>query len=382
MAFFKATAVVSGVISEFSTGDQVSLGRYQNVQGSGLTVPPSSGSVNAAVAPQASGLIFVQDVAGNFNLGVDGSGQASANAAIVTSLAAQANSNQALLSGTQAESEAATALASGNAGIQLGLNAGFNASTALASGEISIELALAAETDADTAQASGNAAIAAAVALRDNNFEYALTAGDRAGTGAALIIASGVTNTFGVVVFSGQSQADSVRVDSPVSTLITISGAQPASAPAGTILFHGENTAPDGYLECDGSAVSRTTQATLFGVIGTRFGGGDGSTTFNLPDLRGVFVRGWDNGRGIDTGRGFGSAQDDSIPDHTHVWRAESGQDGQNINRSDPDGNAPTNDGGYNRGVQGIAPSSLQGVTDVTSEMRPRNLATLPIIKT
>ena len=46
-------------------------------------------------------------------------------------------------------------------------------------------------------------------------------------------------------------------------------------------------TAPEGYLMCDGAAVSRTTYATLFGVIGTTFGAGDGSTTFNVPDLSG-----------------------------------------------------------------------------------------------
>lgn len=45
--------------------------------------------------------------------------------------------------------------------------------------------------------------------------------------------------------------------------------------------------APENYLFCDGSAVSRTTYATLFGVIGTTFGAGDGSSTFNLPDLSG-----------------------------------------------------------------------------------------------
>ena len=51
-------------------------------------------------------------------------------------------------------------------------------------------------------------------------------------------------------------------------------------------------TAPTGTLSCDGSAVSRATYADLFGVISTTFGVGDGSTTFNLPDLRGVFLRG------------------------------------------------------------------------------------------
>ena len=60
----------------------------------------------------------------------------------------------------------------------------------------------------------------------------------------------------------------------------------------GTIKPWGKATAPDGYLLCDGSAVSRTTYAELFGVIGTTYGTGDGSSTFNVPDLAGKFPQG------------------------------------------------------------------------------------------
>lgn len=63
-----------------------------------------------------------------------------------------------------------------------------------------------------------------------------------------------------------------------------------------------------------GAAVSRTTYAALFAAIGTTFGAGNGSTTFNLPDLRGEFLRGWDDGRGADTGRVFGSSQGAYVP--------------------------------------------------------------------
>lgn len=58
------------------------------------------------------------------------------------------------------------------------------------------------------------------------------------------------------------------------------------SAVTGQIIMYGSSTAPTGFLACDGSAVSRTTYAALFAVIGTNFGSGDGSTTFNVPDLR------------------------------------------------------------------------------------------------
>lgn len=72
-------------------------------------------------------------------------------------------------------------------------------------------------------------------------------------------------------------------------------------APAGTIAWFGAATPPEGYLACNGAAVSRTTYAALFAAIGTTFGAGNGTTTFNLPDLRGEFIRGFDGGRGIDT---------------------------------------------------------------------------------
>lgn len=59
------------------------------------------------------------------------------------------------------------------------------------------------------------------------------------------------------------------------------------NTPVGLISMYSGTTAPTGWLICDGSAISRTTYATLFGVIGTTYGSGDGSTTFNLPNLKG-----------------------------------------------------------------------------------------------
>lgn len=85
-----------------------------------------------------------------------------------------------------------------------------------------------------------------------------------------------------------------------------------ASVPIGTIAAHPANI-PGGWLECDGSAISRTDYAGLFAEIGTNYGAGDGSTTFNLPDLRGEFVRGLDNGRGVDSARALASAQLDQM---------------------------------------------------------------------
>lgn len=87
--------------------------------------------------------------------------------------------------------------------------------------------------------------------------------------------------------------------------------------PVGSIITFAKNSSPIGFLECDGSAISRTTYNSLFSVIGAVFGVGDGSTTFNIPDLRGEFIRGWDNSAGIDSGRVFGSSQLDAFQNIT-----------------------------------------------------------------
>lgn len=98
--------------------------------------------------------------------------------------------------------------------------------------------------------------------------------------------------------------------------------------PAGTVLATGRSTAPSGYLMCDGAAVSRTTYADLFTAIGTAYGAGDGSTTFNLPDLRGRVPMGEDPGGSIVffsrtlgeiNGTEFHTLTEAQIPSHTHA---------------------------------------------------------------
>jgi len=85
----------------------------------------------------------------------------------------------------------------------------------------------------------------------------------------------------------------------------------------GTIIQWGSNTIPTGWLLCDGSAISRTTYSDLFSVIGTSFGAGDGSTTFNLPDLRGKVAVGKDtNDTDFDTLGDTGGSK--YLQEHTH----------------------------------------------------------------
>lgn len=87
---------------------------------------------------------------------------------------------------------------------------------------------------------------------------------------------------------------------------------------AGMVASFARNTAPAGWLKANGAAVSRTTFAKLFEVIGTTFGAGDGVATFNIPDMRGEFPRGLDDGRGIDPGRVLGTGQAGMLETHGH----------------------------------------------------------------
>ena len=88
----------------------------------------------------------------------------------------------------------------------------------------------------------------------------------------------------------------------------------------GAIVYFAMNKAPIGYLKANGAAVSRTAYAELFAEIGTLYGAGDGVTTFNLPDGRAEFIRGLDDGRGIDAGRAIGSKQSQQVQS-TSIYR-------------------------------------------------------------
>ena len=115
--------------------------------------------------------------------------------------------------------------------------------------------------------------------------------------------------------------------------------------PVGSILSYGGTAAPSGWLMCDGSAVSRTTYTDLFTVLSTAYGEGDGSTTFNLPNLRGRFLRGVDSGTGNDpdaasrtasatggnTGDNVGSYQADAFQGHKHSILWAGGGDGMGL---------------------------------------------------
>ena len=139
-------------------------------------------------------------------------------------------------------------------------------------------------------------------------------------------------------------------------------------APIGTVLWYTAQKAPDGYLICDGAAVSRTDYADLFAVIGTTFGAGNGSTTFQLPDLRAAFIRGAGSQNGYSAT--FGQKQD-----ATGVRIAS-------YSYASPMGNIVTN-ADKSLGMPGYAAPSNQSASEQGGyqAVRPYNIALTPIIK-
>ena len=79
---------------------------------------------------------------------------------------------------------------------------------------------------------------------------------------------------------------------------------------SGAIAVFAAQVAPAGWVLCNGSELDRVANEDLFLIIGESYGVGDGATTYNVPDMRGLFIRGSDSGRGIDAGRLTGSLQD------------------------------------------------------------------------
>ena len=163
--------------------------------------------------------------------------------------------------------------------------------------------------------------------------------------------------------------------------------------PTGAVFYFAASTAPTGFLKANGAAVSRTTYAALFAVIDITYGVGDGSTTFNLPDLRGEFIRGWDDGRGVDASRAFGSAQGYATakPQTTTATRLLGDGTTTTIDASTTNPSAI----GFTRvskTTEGVTAGTidstgsgqeidvLQGVTG-DAETRPRNVALLACIK-
>jgi len=177
--------------------------------------------------------------------------------------------------------------------------------------------------------------------------------------------------------------------------------------PSGAVFCIAVASVPSGYLECNGAAVSRTTYAALFAVIGTTYGTGNGSSTFDLPDLRGEFIRGFDNGRGVDSGRSIASSQSEQNKQHNHSASSSSSvspsshghtstkldnnrvfgfkQTGANQDGDTSPFGSPGTIPGFN--ISNLVNNTTLSVSTSTSianeggENRPRNIAMMYVIK-
>jgi len=159
--------------------------------------------------------------------------------------------------------------------------------------------------------------------------------------------------------------------------------------PSGAVFCLAVATVPSGYLECNGASVSRSTYAALFAIVGTAYGSASG-TTFNLPDLRGEFVRGFDNGRGVDSGRSVASSQSGqneshthaatvTDPGHNHAFSAAKSIGGYTDNGGEPDERSTTQDLTTGSKVTGV---TVSNAATGGNETRPRNIAMMYVIKT
>jgi microcystin-dependent protein len=176
--------------------------------------------------------------------------------------------------------------------------------------------------------------------------------------------------------------------DATVQGNLTVTGTLFGGVPSGAVFWFAASAAPTGYLEANGASLSTTTYAALFAVIGYTYGGS--GANFSLPDLRGEFIRGWDDGRGVDSGRVFGSSQAEETEAHQHIMPIS-------WNTGNGDVLTPSS---YLYGTSGsITTARLNGSTSASAgtpaaplvstqiattsgETRPRNVALLPCIKT
>jgi microcystin-dependent protein len=163
-------------------------------------------------------------------------------------------------------------------------------------------------------------------------------------------------------------------------------------APAGIIMAFGGTAAPTGFLACNGAAVSRTIYAALFAAIGTTWGSGDGVNTFNVPDLRGAFLRG-SGTSALDPSspRSVGSFQAEAYLNHAHTASSSVSDPGHSHTYQESVGgpSAWQAGPGYGNGTRSTG-SSGTGISVSTSvatsttggtETRPDNYAVLYIIK-
>lgn len=171
---------------------------------------------------------------------------------------------------------------------------------------------------------------------------------------------SNVTGVKGSLGANDTKLATNDFVRQEVAALVTV--------PAGAVMSFAMNAAPIGWLPANGASVSTVTYASLFAAIGYTYGGSGGN--FNLPDLRGEFIRGLDNGRGVDVGRDIGTFQEGT-------WVSDQAWQTITVGIANDDGIPGVWQSGSSGGGQ-----AGTGRTTYWHRVKPRNIALLSCIKT
>ena len=187
---------------------------------------------------------------------------------------------------------------------------------------------------------------------------------------------SSLTSTTTLKADKNGSSAEKFYVDAATETNQAVNLGQlnnSALTPVGTIIWYAGSSAPSGYLLCNGSNVSRTTYADLFTVVGVKYGTGNGTTTFTLPNLIGKFAEGASSS---------GTYKSAGLPDHAHSTLYVAGS---NYDDGDPGQYCLTASGGAN-GINtssksytgSVKNNSIYGNSDT---VQPASLTLLPCIK-
>ena len=147
----------------------------------------------------------------------------------------------------------------------------------------------------------------------------------------------------------------------------------------GLIAGFAMTTVPTGWLECNGASLSTSSYSKLFALLGYTWGGSGGN--FNIPDLRGEFVRGFDNSRGADPGRSFATYQGYAMEGHAHHMQSYAGYHG--VGGHNPRNEGYGQSGPFGNSVKSRTLTNQPGYPGANwaSETRPRNVAVMYCIK-
>lgn len=326
-----------------------------------------SGIVNADIAPNAAiadtKLATISTAAKVANSATTATNLNTANAIVARDASGNfsAGTITASLSGN---SSSASQWANGR---NLSLTGDVTATLSTVNGSTNVS---AAATIAKSAVTNSKLRNSAALSVIGNSTNAAAEPADiAAGTDGFVLRRSGTTLGFGQITAAGIA-ADAVTTAKIATGSITAAklSSEIFLVPAGAVMPFAMNSVPAGWLAANGTAVSRTTYATLFAAIGTLYGTGNGSTTFTLPDLRGYFVRGAGTNTDGSASGSFGAKQADEFKSHSHTYTQPKTPGSYYDNNNDE------------VGVKELTTNAASGLTGGT-ETRPKNIAMLYCIK-